>query len=231
MSSSRLPAIRFAVGSPAGLHSVIWRLWVSKGKSDVYLAARTLAPHIKVSLHESGLWQHSFSRELAERQSMAVRHRSRWSPPPDLIPGVTLAYRVIVPWCSVTLRYEIHRRPPQVVWIPAPPDGWIVEFQIWLTASGALVSNWPGRRSRGTVLVGKVGLTSGGSVWVTALEEPAPAQVLEQVRQWREWWGSSEIAKRGELAGANMRALLFGEEGDGSRTYMDIDLSVPDLSS
>jgi hypothetical protein len=196
----------------------------------VYLAARTLAADIKVSLHESGQWQHSFSAEFASRHSMPNRQTVRWARPPDLSPGVTLAYRLIVPWSSVTLPYHAHSVPSDVVWVPQPPEGCIVEFQIWITAPDAIVSSWPGRRSRGTVLVGKVNLPNGETVWVTALQEAIPDAVLEQVRHWRKFWNSQEVAKRSEFH-SGTRALLFGEDKDGSRTYVDIDLTAPQLSS
>lgn len=228
MLSRGQETIRFAVGSPQGPHSPIWRLWVPKGKSDVYIAARSLAAAIKLSLHESGQWQHSFTAAFRKRESMTKRHMSRWTRPDDLSPGVTLAYRVIVPWSSVTLHTEDRTRLPEVVWVPQPAKGSIVEFQIWLTAAGALVSTWPGHRSRGTVLVGKVGLANGGTAWVTALEEPAPDSVLQQVRQWREWWGSNQIAKRSKFLQSGIRALLFGSTPDGSRTYIDVDLTEPE---
>jgi hypothetical protein len=46
--------VRFAVGSPDGPRSRTWRLWVPKGKSDVYVSSRRIASSIKVSLHEPG---------------------------------------------------------------------------------------------------------------------------------------------------------------------------------
>jgi hypothetical protein len=46
--------IRFAVGSAAGPRSRTLRLWVPKGKSDVYLSSRRIASAVKVSLHEPG---------------------------------------------------------------------------------------------------------------------------------------------------------------------------------
>lgn len=46
--------LRFAVGSPFGLRSRSWRLWVPKRKSDVYISSRRLGNSVKVSLHEPG---------------------------------------------------------------------------------------------------------------------------------------------------------------------------------
>jgi hypothetical protein len=54
MASKGGPAIRTCVGSPDGPKSGVWRIWVGKGKSDVYVAVRSYTGILKVSLHESG---------------------------------------------------------------------------------------------------------------------------------------------------------------------------------
>lgn len=46
--------LRFAVGSAYSTRSRTWRLWVPKGKSDVYVSGRRLGNSVKVSLHEPG---------------------------------------------------------------------------------------------------------------------------------------------------------------------------------
>lgn len=232
MSNRKQAAVRFAVGTPEGPQSAIWRLWVPHGKSDVYLAARSLAGSLKVSLHVSGQWQHSFtSPGIAARFNKPTRHIERWTRPPGLGPGVTLAYRIIVPWSSATLRRADGKDMPETVWVPQPPEGHLVEFQIWFTGPSARVSTWPGQRSRGTVLVSKVPLANAESVWVTALTEPAPDSFLKEIAQWQTWWKMQEVVKRNNSLQSDIRTLLFGNDQDGSRFYADIVLTEPDVSS
>ena len=70
MSPPKRSVVRFAVGSSAGPRSGVRRLWTSTaGRSDVYIAARTLGGVAKVGLHESGEWHHAFTTEYANRES------------------------------------------------------------------------------------------------------------------------------------------------------------------
>jgi hypothetical protein len=43
--------------------SANWRVWTSSNADDVYAAARLTAGEIKVSLHQSGSWQHGFTAD------------------------------------------------------------------------------------------------------------------------------------------------------------------------
>ena len=51
--------IRFNV-TDGSRRSADWRVWTVKQANDVYAAARLTAGEIKISLHESGSWQHGF---------------------------------------------------------------------------------------------------------------------------------------------------------------------------
>jgi hypothetical protein len=70
------PTIRFAVGTPDGHQSVIWRLWVHG--SDVYLMPRP-ARHWKVSLHQSGKchWGFETQTHLVEVPALGQLRNSR----------------------------------------------------------------------------------------------------------------------------------------------------------
>ena len=72
MSPPKRSVVRFAVGSSTGPRSGVWRLWTSiAGRSDVYIAARTLGGVVKVGLHESGEWHHAFTTEYANRNLLS----------------------------------------------------------------------------------------------------------------------------------------------------------------
>ena len=95
---------RFAVGNPRYRRSSIWRVWTSKSpKSDIFIAARNLAGTLKMSLHESGIWRAAFTAEYAAKYlkdsipPSKARRLEEWKRPPDIAPGVTLAFRIIIP--------------------------------------------------------------------------------------------------------------------------------------
>ena len=222
--SKKAETIRFAVGSPDGPCGSIWRAWVPQGRSDIYIAARGLASSIKISLHESGQWQHSFTKEFYERKlsgkrgPLRTRHRSTWQRPPEIGPGVTLAFRIIVPHSEVTANIHGTIGQRSIVWIPRPAEGSIIEFQVWLTKPRTRVTNWPGYRSRSTQFIGKIALADGETVWVTALEEPIPDLVSREIGRIHDSFKTDE---------PDIRAILFGNEQDGSRSYIDVDMSRP----
>ena len=60
----------------------------------------------------------------------------------------------------------------QVIWIPPPPEGTCIHFDIIYTPAGAPVTGHPGARSMGTGLVGEVQLENGERVFVTWLVRP-----------------------------------------------------------
>lgn len=53
--------IRFAVGTPDGMSSNSWRVWV-RGE-DVYVSCRDNFKELKVSLHASGVWRVAFTEQ------------------------------------------------------------------------------------------------------------------------------------------------------------------------
>lgn len=63
--------IRFAVGEPGGARSSVWRVWMNDRRDDVYIAARSLASEVKVSLHPD-FWYYGFTSTHAARASSLV---------------------------------------------------------------------------------------------------------------------------------------------------------------
>jgi hypothetical protein len=74
--ASKERTIRFVVGTRGGLRSSTWRCWTpAGGKSDVYLAPRSLAGSYKISLHESGSWQVGLTSEVKRK----LEAEGRWT--------------------------------------------------------------------------------------------------------------------------------------------------------
>src|SRR3954454_15522313 len=64
--------VRFAVGTPGGPRSRTWRMWVPRGKSDVYVSSRRIANSVKVSLHEPGPSRFALTSEVGREQEFVA---------------------------------------------------------------------------------------------------------------------------------------------------------------
>jgi len=103
-------SIRFGITDGEGHCASTWKLWTDKGmgKSDVYLTCRALGGKLKTSLHDSGSWHIAYTpntfKEKVEGAVAKQRDRfiEKWPRPKPIAKGVTLAYRIVTPWSSVT---------------------------------------------------------------------------------------------------------------------------------
>ncbi len=231
------PVVRFAVGDPAGAQSSVWRLWTSGKHSDVYLAARTVAQDLKISLHESGNWRHAFTSEHLSGPSPFIspdqdRAVSKWQRPPEMAPGVTRAFQILVPGSEVTVPKQLTGGNPPgsqkaTVWVPSAPSGSITYFTVLFTsqATTAATSSWPGRRSMGTGLVSRIGLPNGETVWVVTHEERMSESQRATLARRRV--DISRLAHVWGFSPGETRALFFGRE-DGTAFYMEVsDKGIP----
>ena len=216
-------AIRFCVSDGKGLRSASWKCWTPTGKEDVYLTCRELNGAIKASLHQSGSWHSAYDSTFFDN---AVRHEDRtnagrfvdrWHTPTPLAPGVLLAFRIVTPWGSV---FTSQPDMPGVFSAPKPAKGCAIEFDLFIIEPTTYVSDWPGKNSMKTELVGSYTLPSGRSVWVIYWEIPMPK--LPRLRGAPKYFQGSGPS---DLTGDGLRALLFGDEPDGSKVIYDCRLS------
>ncbi len=85
--------------------SGVWRLWTHG--DDVYISLRDLTKVKKVSLHPSGRWRNAWAEEHVAKGSPFVapgqdRATDKWERPPELAPGVTRAFDIVVSASDVT---------------------------------------------------------------------------------------------------------------------------------
>lgn len=226
--------LRFAVGSAAGPRSRTWRLWVPKGKSDVYVSSRRLGNSVKVSLHEPGPSRFALTREFIRAGTYQAtegrdpRLAIEWERPRPKPPRqVARPFAIIVPWDEV-LEREVEETG-DVVWTPPPPVGRCVHFDLVYTPAGVTVTGHPGARSMGTELVGKVELENGEQVFVTSLVREMGAALRANVHRLR----SARImdAEGNPIEKTGM--LAFGREpnpdaDDGTFVGTLIDVTRPD---
>jgi len=203
-----------------GDRAATWKCWSPPAKNDVYLACRELRGTLKTSLHESGRWHVAYSAKFFD-ENVPVEHRyddgrfvEKWARPAVMAPGVTLAYRIVTSGMSCTTKETL---PKSVHVVPAPiAAGRAVEFDIILVDHPTVdADGWPGK-NQGTRLVGSYGLGDGASVFVVCWEIAMPT--LPSVRGSPKFYQGKGAA---DLERANLRALAFGEEPDGSRVIYD----------
>jgi len=176
------PTLRFAVGMPRGMRASTWRCWTpARGRSDVYLAPRSIAGAYHLSLHESGSWHVGFAKEFKSRMVDEGRWKGgsrlirQFPEPKEIGPGVVLGFRVIIPASAVTIDSSKGSLPPNLVWIPRPAENRAVEISLLITKPTVKTDGWPGRRSMSTSLVGDFPLHSGDHLWIVHRETEIPA--------------------------------------------------------
>jgi hypothetical protein len=236
----RALTVRFAVGDPEGARSAIWRLFTSRNKSDVYVSAWALTSVLKVSLHQSGDWQHAFTstrgmQHVAPGQDRAL---SRWARPADFAPGITKAFEIMIPASEITkpqyLEWANDYRPEyagkEVVWVPPAPEGHATHFTILFTSAevtAATLPGWPGRNSMGTSLIARAELPNSQTVWLVAVEQEFPESVRQNVENYKR--GLAEAARQMEAIKPSeipeLRGFLYGQDTDGTHFYVDLSMT------
>lgn len=217
-------SLRFSVRDANGNRAATWKLLTQTGggKHDVYLTCRSLGGKLKASLHESGSWHVGFVRDFLNENlddghpKREDPYIDRWPRPSEIGPGVTLAYRILVPTSGVNMAIE-DTLPGSIIWIPAAPDGTAVEIDVVFTAPDAVVSNWPGRSSMNTELVGKLVLENHETVWVVHRVVDVPGFNLPSTCD-PTWFKSGRDVN---LTDGSIRAILLGNSDDGSRFMVD----------
>ena len=121
---TRRCVVRFTVGEPKGSQSSVWRLWTHG--NDVYISLRDLTKVKKVSLHPSGRWRNAWAEEHVAKGSPFVapgqdRATDKWERPPELAPGVTRAFDIVVPASEVTQPQHLDPNSlngKKIMWVP-----------------------------------------------------------------------------------------------------------------
>jgi hypothetical protein len=119
--------LRFAVGTAGGPRSRTWRLWVPRGKSDVYVSSRRIANSVKVSLHEPGPSRFALTSEFVREQEFVApegydrRLAKEWNRPRTSPGRVVRPFAIVVPWDEVVDRED--RDTDGVLWTRLRPVG------------------------------------------------------------------------------------------------------------
>jgi hypothetical protein len=209
---NRTPGLtfRFGVRDPAGLQSGVWRVWTDPGKSDVYVAIRTIAGISKISLHATGTCNASLTSQAVKNDSTIAerlggsRHLDQWNRP--MHTGALLSIPLRIRFLTSELRMRIGSEVPEkkVVWLPAPPSDHAVDVVCNFTSQVFKSGKWPWR-DEGGALLASAELQNGEAFWLTALVYRAPPGLCSMIEQQR---------ARARIP-PNSR-LLIGETGPGN---------------
>jgi hypothetical protein len=189
------------------------------------MTSRPLGYALKLSLHERGQWQvglHSEKKDVLfdPGSAPASRFLGRWNAPErkDDAP-ICLAARVLFPWsCATTTQKNL---PPDLVRIPAAPERCAIEVLVFLVDVDEAPHTWPGQRSTGTTLVGRVPLDGGGGATLVCARTSMPQNTPNQSGAPTYFAGKSQR----DLASAN-RMVAWGQQDDGSVWFMEAPLEV-----
>jgi hypothetical protein len=179
-------------------------------------------------MHESGQWHVAFSEPAYEDlvkgkiPTLESRFVDTWPRPTELVPGCTLAFRIVVPSWAVTSEIaerDLHR----VTWIPNVPESKSTEIDILLAHPEPESNGWPGMRGSGSKLVGSLELVNGEILWVVSREIDTPDLPSVQGRRINYFRDKSESDL---LSAESLRALVFGDKPDGSKVIFDLTARI-----
>ena len=175
--------IRFNVAeSGRTRRSAVWLAVTAKSTDDVYVATKLAGRFIKVSLHESGSWQHGFiSDDKAQgfRSPGQPRHFTIWQRPDEIIPGWTRAVRIIIPDAALQTRPSPGTLKKPVADLLAIPGGDTSIVEIWLESAVNLTPP----PLRGSQLAGRLRQPGGGTVWVVGQRMTLPWDPYQRFSQ------------------------------------------------
>jgi len=139
-SQDGLP-LRFCIGTPTGPASGMWSIFANN--DDVYVAVRSIAGKLKISLHASG-WRNASTTTQAWNSDLEfvdlrfrTRHASQWRRAVNTGSLVTVPLTLVFP--NSELRIQNHR--PKLVkksaWFTPPGDGQSAHVTLLLSSNQA----------------------------------------------------------------------------------------------
>jgi hypothetical protein len=216
-------SIRFGIKNNSK-RAATWKLWTETGggKSEIYLANRSLGGTLKASMHQSGRWHIAYTKEVYESRVKGTntklndRFIEKWSMPPEIAPGITLAFRIVTPFSAVTDSTE-KGNYKGVKWLSNAPESKATEIDILITKPNSLGVEWPGKNTMGTSLIGSFPLENSSTVWAVywLINMPNLSKIEKGTFQFFAGKNKEDLKSDG------LRLIAFGKEPDGSRVLYD----------
>ena len=184
------------------------------GKSDVYVAVRSIAGLMKISLHESGMCNASITKQAARHPSIvarlgASRHLDQWHRPVKT-EGRVLSIPLRIRFLERELRERREAHSPQSEdfnWLAPPDADRAVDVLCIFTSSAEFTSKSPWR-TPGSSLLAQKELPNGETFWI-ACQYYRPQRNLVQYfnrQKTSDLWPNSRVVMA-DIGPANVRIL------------------------
>ena len=131
-----------------------------------------------------------------------------------------MACRVHTPWYAVTV--PVPSLDDSVAWIQAAPRGQSIEVALFLSNAGMPVTDWPGRNSMNTHLVGALDLDNGDRVWAVHHAIPLAEPRLPPTVAPRYFKGAGDQ----DLLEGGKRMIVCADYVDGSVAFFEAPVSL-----
>lgn len=188
--------VRFGVGSPDGQYSMLWRAWVQG--DEIYLAPRSMANLIKMSLHSSGIWRWAFvGGSVIDKEVEGDRAQGKWLKPSPFFPGWVAGPSVMFPSSPVEgWEGDPVETEKAVSWLDPPREGEKVTVSLMIGEPGVIVVRDLSQEKKFPVLA-EIDLRSGGRVWVAARRDPMTTEEIRGVAAVQEEGVDAEVVGYG----------------------------------
>jgi hypothetical protein len=205
----------------AGKRTATWRLWLQKSQhgEEIYLACRELGGLIHTSFHPTGEWHTTFSPQAQQglnhddSQPEVRRKFDEWPRPEEAKPGITLAYKILTPWASVTVPF--FEAKWDLIQITSAVIGKANEATVLIVRPGLEL------QIRNADLVDQLDLADGGRVVVVNSVIIVPNMETPATASARYFRGKSQE----DLAGENLRAMMIANDHNVHRMIIDAPLA------
>lgn len=222
-------SLRFAVGSPTGSRSSVWRLWVPRPhrQSDVYLAIRHLAAQLKVSFHASG-WCHeawvteAYGDGAHARFGGSPRRFTKWERPPARQATAVRLYRIAYFGFSLA-GHTPDEVPADTLWLRPPTGGRMLAIDL-VVADSSWLEVCPSLSRMAAESLIRWKLANGESLLVVSQELERDARVLAAYQEFRRTHAAEIQALPRD---ARSRLLVGNIRVDGLRYVLDLPYDHP----
>lgn len=225
--------IRLGVKNKKGHRSGVWRIWTAKPpKNDIYIACRSAAGNLKVSLHESDIWRVAFTKQFADNLFNESENISKdrlieeWKRPNEIVQGATLAFRILIPNSELEKLWIPKKK---VKWIIPEKEDQITEIILMLTKPTIeMGEEWPGEKNMNTKYIADHTLPNQEKLWLVYV-------AVDNTEKWENSLRANKkkifnsipkmINWKGLFKAENPRMIAGGMNKDGSRYYIDLSIS------
>lgn len=221
---------RFAVGKEGLAYSGVWRVWTSKNKPDIFLAAEPIAGQMKATVHRpwpphDGWRRHyGIPIDASGKVVEAVKkdsgpHQFQWTGR-EIGSDCTLEIRVIFGGKSLKKNGTAARADTAL--LPLPTEKEAVEVAVLLGPATSTI-DYPRYADATTHLLNEGRLSDGWRVWVVYYTTPMGPSEQHHILSGGKFYGDVPTT---DFSNVSLRAAVYGPQSDGSLVFRDMSIKV-----